>query len=103
MWVCGLPMSFVISETARANTQTRAHPVSIPQKLHRCGYTGAMARPTEYEDTRVTKALRIPAELDQQLKSAARERGVSVNVLINAALKDYLHRLLPVDQLLRTS
>lgn len=62
-----------------------------------------MARPMEYEDTRVTKALRIPADLDQRLKTAARDRGVSVNVLVNAALNDYLERLLPVDQLLRTS
>ncbi len=61
-----------------------------------------MARPREYPDGRITKALRIPPELDEQLKLSAKERGVSVNVLINAALADYLARLLPVKELLRT-
>ena len=31
-----------------------------------------------------------------RLKATARERGVSANLLINAALEDYLDRLLPV-------
>jgi predicted HicB family RNase H-like nuclease len=62
-----------------------------------------MARPVEYDEDRVTKALRIPPDLDDRLKRVARERGISVNVLINAALIDYLDRLLPMDQLLRTA
>jgi predicted HicB family RNase H-like nuclease len=62
-----------------------------------------MARPTEYDEARVTKALRISHDMDTRLKAAARERGISVNVLINAALDDYLNRLLPMDELLRTA
>ena len=60
-------------------------------------------RPREYEEPRVTKAVRISPELDERLKAAARERGVSVNLLMSAALEDYLDRLLPVDQVLKTA
>ena len=60
-------------------------------------------RPREYNDERVTKAVRISPELDHRLKAAARERGVSVNLLMNAALDDYLGRLVPVEQLLQTA
>lgn len=60
-------------------------------------------RPREYDDDRVTKAVRISPELDMRLKATARERGVSANLLINAALEDYLDRLLPVEQLLKTA
>lgn len=60
-------------------------------------------RPREYDEDRVTKALRISADLDERLKAAAEERGVSVNLLMNKALEDYMQRLLPVDQVLRTA
>ena len=60
-------------------------------------------RPREYDDDRVTKAVRIGPELDARLKKAARERGLSVNLLMNVALEDYLDRLLPLDQLLKTA
>lgn len=60
-------------------------------------------RPRQYEDDRVTKAVRISPDLDLRLKAAARERGVSVNLLMNAALDDYLGRLVPVEQLLQTA
>lgn len=50
-----------------------------------------------------TKALRISQELDLPLKAAARERGVSVNLLINSAVDDYLSRLIPVEQLVKTA
>lgn len=60
-------------------------------------------RPREYDDERVTKAVRISPDLDLRLKSAARERGVSVNLLMNAALDDYLGRLVPVEKLLQTT
>ena len=62
-----------------------------------------IGRPREYEDDRVTKALRISPDLDQRLKAAARERGVSVNLLMNAALEDYLRRLVPLEDVLRTA
>jgi predicted HicB family RNase H-like nuclease len=60
-------------------------------------------RPREYDEHRVTKAVRISRELDDRLKAAARERGVSVNLLMNAALDDYLGRLVPLEHLLETS
>jgi predicted HicB family RNase H-like nuclease len=63
----------------------------------------ATGRPREYDPDRVTKAVRISPDLDEQLKQAARERGVSVNLLMNAAVEEYLKRLLPVEELLRTA
>lgn len=63
----------------------------------------ATGRPKEYDGDRVTKAIRISPELDARLKQAARERGVSVNLLMNSAVEDYLKRLLPVEDVLRTA
>lgn len=60
-------------------------------------------RPREYDDNRVTKAVRISPDLDERLKRAARERGVSVNLLMTSAFEDYLARLVPVEQLLKTA
>jgi predicted HicB family RNase H-like nuclease len=62
----------------------------------------SIGRPREFDEDRVTKAVRISSDLDGRLKAAASERGVSVNLLVNSALDDYLHRLLPVQDLLRT-
>ena len=62
-----------------------------------------IGRPREFEEQRVTKAVRISPELDKQLKEVARERGVSVNVLVNVALNDYLQRLVPLEDLLKTA
>lgn len=61
----------------------------------------AGGRPREYDEDRVTKAVRIPKHLDERLKGAARERQVSANLLFNAALEDYLERLRPVDEVLQ--
>jgi predicted HicB family RNase H-like nuclease len=58
-------------------------------------------RPKQFDDDRVTKALRIPPGLDHRLKDAAAERGISVNLVINRAIEDYLNRLLPVDEIMR--
>lgn len=63
----------------------------------------APGRPREYDADRVTKAVRISPELDLRLKQAASERGVSVNLLMNSALEDYLRRLVPVEQVLQTA
>lgn len=62
----------------------------------------APGRPTEFGN-RITKAVRLEPDLNRRLKEEARARGISVNLLINAALEDYLNRLVPVDQLLRTA
>lgn len=60
-------------------------------------------RPREYDDNRITKAVRISPELDGRLKAAARERGISVNLMMNMAFEDFLDRLVPLDQLLKTA
>ena len=60
-------------------------------------------RPREYDEYRVIKTVRVSPQLDDRLKAAARERDVSVNLLINAALEDYLERLLPIEQLLKAA
>jgi len=62
----------------------------------------APGRPAEFGD-RITKAVRLEPELDRRLKSEASARNVSANLLINRAVKDYLERLVPVDQALRTA
>jgi predicted transcriptional regulator len=64
---------------------------------------GQIGRPREFEEQRVTKAVRISPDLDKRLKQIARERGVSVNVIVNMALNDYLQRLLPLEDLLKTA
>jgi predicted HicB family RNase H-like nuclease len=62
-----------------------------------------IGRPREFDEERVTKALRISKALDDRLKFVARERGVSVNVLMNTALEDFLDRLLPLEDILKTA
>ena len=64
---------------------------------------GSVGRPREFSEDRVTKALRIDRDLDERLKQAARERGVSVNVVATMALEDYLNRLLPLSELMKTA
>jgi predicted HicB family RNase H-like nuclease len=59
-------------------------------------------RPQEFAE-RITKAVRLDAELDSRLKAEASARGVSANLLINAAVKDYLNRLVPISDVLRTA
>lgn len=50
-------------------------------------------------DGRASVTVRLPAELHETLKEAAQDRGVSVTWLVNAAIKDYLERLLPADEI----
>jgi len=64
---------------------------------------GSVGRPREFSEDRVTKALRIDRALDERLKQVARERGVSVNVVATMALEDYLNRLLPLSELMKTA
>jgi hypothetical protein len=49
-----------------------------------------MARPTVYEEQRVTTAIRLPESLHSQLRETARERDVSVNYLVVRAVERYL-------------
>jgi hypothetical protein len=58
-----------------------------------------MGRPRVHDEDRVTTAVRLPPDLHRQLRAAADERQVAVNLLVIKALQDYLPRLTPVDQL----
>jgi predicted transcriptional regulator len=59
-------------------------------------------RPRLYEERRVSTAARIPEDIHRRLRAAAEERDVSVNLLITRALDEYLARLQPVEEALRT-
>lgn len=59
-------------------------------------------RPHQY-GPRVTKAVRLDADLDDRLKKEAAARSVSANLIINKAVEDYLERLVPLDEVLRTA
>jgi hypothetical protein len=48
---------------------------------------------------RTATAIRLRSELHERIVSAAAERDVSVNWLINRAIEDYLPRLIPVNEL----
>ena len=63
---------------------------------------GSPGRPQEFGE-RITKAVRLDPELNKRLKEEARRRNISANLLINAAVEDYLQRLVPVEDLLRTA
>ncbi|HOT78492.1 MAG TPA: ribbon-helix-helix protein, CopG family [Microthrixaceae bacterium] len=57
-----------------------------------------MARPREFDD-RVTKAVRLSPQLDERLKALARERQVSVNLIMNWALEEYVEQAPRVEDL----
>lgn len=57
-----------------------------------------MARPRLYEENRVTTAVRLPEALHQRLQEAARQRDVSVNLLVVKAIERHLDQLVPLDQ-----
>lgn len=59
-------------------------------------------RPNEFGE-RVTKAVRLDPQLAKRLRAEASARNVSANLLINRAVEDYLNRLLPLDEALRTA
>lgn len=56
-----------------------------------------MARPRLYDERRVATAIRLPVTLRDELQTAAAARDVSVNLLVNRAIRDYLERLAPAD------
>jgi predicted transcriptional regulator len=59
-------------------------------------------RPTVYDEKRVTTNVRFDPDLHRRLHEAANDRDVSVNLLVNRAVADYLDRLLPLDEITRT-
>lgn len=50
-------------------------------------------------DDRIATAIRFDPELHAKLVKAAGERDISVNYLVNAAVKDYVARLIPIEEL----
>ena len=58
-----------------------------------------MSRPKTQPDDRVATQIRLNKELHDGLVVAAGERDLSVNWLVNAAIKEYLDRLIPVSEL----
>ena len=56
-----------------------------------------MGRRRQYDPNRVTTAVRIPAEIHQQLQQEAEARDVSVNYLIVRGIKLALERLTPLS------
>jgi predicted HicB family RNase H-like nuclease len=61
-----------------------------------------MGRPRVHTEDRVTTAVRVPKTLHDRVRAAAQERQVGVNLLVVRALEEYLDRLVPVDELVRT-
>jgi predicted transcriptional regulator len=55
-------------------------------------------RPVEYGE-RTNTAIRFPPELHERVQTAAKERDVSMNWLVNKAVADFLDRLIPVDEM----
>lgn len=89
----------------------RANSRDIHHKLRARNYTHGMStqhsdrspgRPTEYAD-RVTKVVRFEHELNDRIKEAAASRGVSVNLMITWAVREYLDRLPPVEVVLKSA
>ena len=60
-----------------------------------------MPRATDLKGRRST-SIRIPPELYDQIQAAAEERDVSVNWLVNAALREFIPRLIPANELTLT-
>jgi predicted HicB family RNase H-like nuclease len=57
-----------------------------------------VARPRIVDEPRVPTAVRLPTSLHDRLSGAARERDVSVNLLVNRAIQAYLDQLPPVEE-----
>lgn len=54
---------------------------------------------TKQATERSATAIRFPAELHEQLRTAADERHLSINYLVVKAVEDFLDRLIPADEL----
>lgn len=48
---------------------------------------------------RTNTAIRFPPELHEELRVAAEERGLAINYLVVAAVREFLERLIPADEL----
>jgi hypothetical protein len=47
----------------------------------------------------VGKTIQMSPELAERVKQAADDRCVSINVIVNRALEEFLDRLIPIDDL----
>jgi predicted HicB family RNase H-like nuclease len=61
-----------------------------------------MGRPIQYQEQRITTAVRLPESLHARLQAAATERDVSVNLLVTKAIAEFLEQLAPLDEVLAT-
>ncbi|MXY11385.1 MAG: toxin-antitoxin system HicB family antitoxin [Acidimicrobiaceae bacterium] len=61
-----------------------------------------MSQGARNQEPRVTTAVRLSESLHARLLEAATERDVSINLLVSRAVDDFLGRLVPVDELVRT-
>lgn len=57
---------------------------------------------TKTPKARTATAIRFPENLHDELVQAAEERELSVNFLVVKAVKDFLPRLIPADELTLT-
>ncbi len=64
------------------------------------GTVRAMGRPRVCDEPRIATAVRLPESLHQRLHDAATDRDVSVNLLVNRAVEDFLDRLPSADAVL---
>ena len=62
-------------------------------------YAAGVGRPKRHHEPRVATAVRLPVAVHERLRAAADERQVSVNLLVEKAIDDYLARLVPLDEL----
>ena len=51
---------------------------------------------------RTTTAIRFPDEIHERLRVAADERDLSINYLVVKAVEEFLHNLIPVEELTLT-
>lgn len=72
--------------------QVRALIAYYPYGVFREDFT--MARPKEYEEERVTTAIRFPVSLHRRLKELAKDRDVSVSYLVTKAAHAYAEKLI---------
>jgi len=62
-----------------------------------------MARPRTYEEPRLATAIRLPESLHRRLRSEARARQVSANLLVEQAIVDFLDNLPSLQSTLGTA
>lgn len=58
-----------------------------------------MTRQRRLAQPRTTTAIRFPPEMHTALAEAAAERDLSINHLVVSAVRDFLPRLIPADEL----